>query len=257
MRMMYEARQYEDNCFVTLTYDDAHLPDDMSLKVRDWQLFAKRVRKRVGRFRFYMCGEYGERTLRPHYHACIFGQAFREDKRLQDSSSGYPLYVSDLLGELWPHGYHLIGDLTFDSAAYVARYVTKKVLGTGEEAQALREKKYRRYDLDTGETWMVRPEFSTMSRGGRGGEGGIGKRHYEKWRDDIYRQDFVPHNGQKFRPPRYFDKLLKEQDPERYDGLVRVRRSAVADSEGNDPARRRDREAVLAAKLKLKERNRP
>lgn len=76
LRVMHEAKLHPANCFVTLTYRDEDLPENGSLRHRDFQLFMKRLRKRAD-VRFYMCGEYGEQKLRPHYHACLFGVDYR------------------------------------------------------------------------------------------------------------------------------------------------------------------------------------
>ena len=149
---------HEENSFVTLTYSDEHLPDGGRLVLDDFQRFFKRLRKRVGvPVRYYHCGEYGETFGRPHYHACIFGYGF-PDRVLWSYSNGQPLYSSKELSDLWPYGHALIGEVTFDSAAYVARYIMKKV--NGDRA----DEHYRRVDLDTGEIYQLPPEYTTMSR---------------------------------------------------------------------------------------------
>ena len=105
IRCMHEASLYEDNCFITLTYDQDHLPHDRSLNKSHFQKFMKRLRKRFGGgIRFYHCGEYGERTRRPHYHACIFNFDF-SDKKLFKIVNNHRLYTSEQLEELWPFGF--------------------------------------------------------------------------------------------------------------------------------------------------------
>ena len=139
---------WDRNCFVTLTYNDEHLPANGSLNKRDITLFLKRLRKRYGKgIRYYQCGEYGELLSRPHHHAILFNHDF-EDKQLWSVRGGVRLYRSASLEQLWPYGYSTIGDVTFESAAYVARYVVKKI--TGE-----REGEHYRGKM---------PEFATMSR---------------------------------------------------------------------------------------------
>lgn len=241
LRMQHEAREHEANSFVTLTFDDEHLPEDWSLDVRTWQLFAKRLRKRVGPFRFFHSGEYGERYLRPHYHACLFGVDFSEDRQFFKVQNGYPVFVSSLLSEVWPFGNHLIGSLTFDSACYVASYVVKKV--TGDRAAAA----YERVDPTTGECWSVRPEYATMSR-----RPGIGSRYFEEFKDEVYSGDFVVSQGRKFRPPRYYDRLLQESDGERHHAVVRRRQRVVRQAGGSDPDRDRVREKCLSARVALR-----
>ena len=125
IRCVHEASMHKKNCFITLTFDNQHLPKDGSLDVRDFQLFMKRVRKRFGtNIRFYHCGEYGEKLGRPHYHACLFNFDF-EDKILWKEINGQKLYISQSLSELWPFGFSTIGEVTYQSAAYVARYIMK------------------------------------------------------------------------------------------------------------------------------------
>ena len=133
IRCMHEAQMHEDNCFITLTFNPESLDDrsnPWSLDVRDFQLFMKRLRKKYGAgIRFYHCGEYGELNKRPHYHACIFGFDFPDKRLWKVTNSGHRLYISESLDELWPFGFCTIGNVTFESAAYVARYIMKKVNG--------------------------------------------------------------------------------------------------------------------------------
>ena len=158
MRCHHEASLYQDNCFITLTYSDEHLPSDKSLHVDHFQKFMKRLRKRFGEgVRYYHCGEYGEKYMRPHYHACLFNFDF-PDKKIWKENNGNRLYISESLSELWPFGFVTIGDVTFESAAYVARYIMKKVNGD------LAESHYERVDWDTGEVYHLKPEYTTMSR---------------------------------------------------------------------------------------------
>ena len=257
LRMTHEAKSHDRNCFLTLTYNDEHLPSDWSLNVRHWQLFAKRLRRRGYKFRFYHVGEYGERSARPHYHACIFGQDFREDRKLvKVDKNGYRLYHSEVLDRTWGKGFHLIGELTFDSACYVAKYVTKKVTSRSAFLQP-GGSPYQRVDPSTGEVWTVRPEYATMSRGGKGADGvqlrGIGNSFFHRYWKEIYVTDSVVSKGREFKPPRYYDKLLKEHiSSERYDEIGSARKRVAIRNRGEDPERRnRSREVVLLAKQKL------
>ena len=102
-RMCLEMLCSGQACFITLTYNNSSLPltKDLipTLCKRDWQLFMKRLRKAFPdrKLRFYMCGEYGSHTLRPHYHAIIFGLdifAFPDLKYLKKS----PWNLSSKLG---------------------------------------------------------------------------------------------------------------------------------------------------------------
>lgn len=214
IRCMHESQMHDTNSFLTLTYDEEHLPKNSSLDVRHWQLFAKRARKRVGPFRFLHCGEYGDENRRPHYHACVFGQDFSEDRSFwKTTPNGDHLFTSSTLEELWGMGYAVIGALTFDSAAYVAAYTMKKV--NGEKS----EEHYANVDKDTGEYFgQLTPEYATMSR-----TPGIGASWFEKYVDEVYPDDYVVAKGQKFRPPKYYDDMLDKTNPQLMESVRKKR----------------------------------
>ncbi len=211
VRIMHEAQMHSENSFVTLTYDDEHLPADGGLVLRDWQNFAKRLRKNAGAFRFYHCGEYGDLYGRPHYHALLFGLDFQSDQILDSTTQhGDKLYTSKLLTETWGMGQTMIGALTFESAAYVARYCMKKI--TGDQA----DDHYQTINIKTGQVHQVKPEYTTMSRGGRSSGGGIGFSWLAKFNRDVFPCDEVIINGKQTRPPRYYDSQLELTDPSAY-----------------------------------------
>ena len=201
VRCIHEAQTHSQNCFVTLTYSPLNLPSDLSLHLRDFQLFMKRLRKRCGSVRFFHCGEYGESFGRPHYHALFFG--FRPpDLKLFTIRNEMRLYTSDLLSELWGLGFVSVGDVTFESAAYVARYVLKKVTGDAADAH------YTAYNFETGEIITRRPEYVTMSR-----RPGIGSTWFDRYSSDVFPSDSVVVNGRELKVPRYYDNLLKLSSP--------------------------------------------
>lgn len=192
VRCVHEASLYDKNCFLTLTYDKDHLPPGNSLVLSDFQLFMKRLRKKFGPgIRYYHCGEYGETFARPHYHALLFNFDF-DDKLFLSEKNGNRVYTSPSLSYLWPQGFSVIGQVSFESAAYVARYVMKKV--TGEKA-----------DMYYG---GVKPEYTTMSR-----RPGIGAGWLKKYVSDVYPRDGVVVNGRVLRPPRFYDEYFRKQDP--------------------------------------------
>lgn len=196
IRCMHEASLHKFNDFITLTYRPENLPARGSLDYRDFQLFMKRVRKEVGPVRFYMCGEYGDDLDRPHFHAIIFGHQFGERKRWQKNARGDILYKSAQLDRLWSLGHTWAGSVTRQSSGYVARYVMKKV--TGDLAKI----RYRRTDPETGEEYMLTPEFAHMSR-----RPGIGARWFEKYGYQVFDRDYVVAEGKEVKPPRYYEKL--------------------------------------------------
>ncbi len=235
VRCVHEAQLHKMNSFITLTYNDEHLPKDGSLCLEDWQKFAKRLRRAAGPFRFFHCGEYGEVNLRPHYHACIFGLDFVADRGLWKDSGRDPLFRSPLLDKTWGMGFATVGALTFKSAAYVARYVMKKAVGdlSGVNKQ-------------TG--LCVRPEYVTMSR-----RPGIGADWLKRFKSDVYPSDEVVLEGRKYRPPRFYDSMLPDAELDVYKAS---RRGAMV-NRGKDllPDRLRSREKHLEARLKLLDRS--
>lgn len=205
VRCMHEASLHKDNCFITLTYKD----DDksISLDYSDFQSFLKRLRAKYpkDKISFFACGEYGETNpatgnkdggkYRAHFHAILFGFNFpdRVPCRLLDNSD---LFKSKILDDLWRHGACKIGNVTFESASYVARYAMKKV--TGDLAQSV-------YTVITpdGEIVERRPEMLVMSK-----RPAIGRKWFEKYGKQVYAHDHVVARGKKMQPPRYYDKLL-------------------------------------------------
>lgn len=193
VRCMHEASLHKENSFLTLTYEDSRLPSNGSLVLSDYQNFMKRLRKSIApkKVRFFHCGEYGEQLGRPHYHALLFGHDFA-DRKFFSSRGDNRVFTSESLSRLWPFGFAVIGEVTFESAAYVARYVLKKV--TGGKAE---------------EHYQGRaPEYVTMSR-----RPGIGTGWFKKYSGDVYPRDRVIVRGVSTRPPRFYDGLLGKEDP--------------------------------------------
>lgn len=274
IRCVHEASLYDDNCFITLTYRDADLPHDMGLDVSHFQKFMKRLRKKFvpknpyskvdqgelykefeikNAIRFFQCGEYGEATkdnnwiARPHYHACIFNFDF-EDKVFWKEKDGTKLYISETLSELWPYGWSTIGNVTFESAAYVARYIMKKI--NGDMAERINEegiRHYERLDRSTGEVFKVKPEYTTMSR-----RPGIASRWFDQFKDDCYPSDTVVLRGKEMKPPKFYDKLYQIDNPDEFE-RIKAKRVAKAKQhkEDNTFERLRTREKVKKAQIKM------
>lgn len=246
MRCVHESQLYLNNCFITLTYDDDHLPKDGGLVKRDFQLFMKKFRKFVdveefgfARLRYFHCGEYGERTNRPHYHACIFGFDF-PDKVLFRDVNGIKLYTSKMLSDLWGKGFVTVGDVNFESASYVARYVLKKSAAFYGTDSYL--------DKETGV--LKQREYVTMSR-----RPGIGYEWYKKFKSDIYPHDFLYMRGRKMRGPKYYDALFELDDPVTCARLKEERSVSVVMNEDSTIERLRVREQVKLAELTRLPRN--
>lgn len=233
----------------TCTHED-RTHDAASLSPDDLQAFTKRLnedtRRAFGKgVKYFAAGEYGERTHRPHYHLAVFGRSFVEDRVFhKNSKSGHPLYRSKTLARLWPHGDTDIGDLTFNSAAYIAGYIFNKVLGTSQKAEDLRAKKYRKTDEHGNDFW-IEEEFVRMSKG-------LATGWIEKYFSSVYPHDRVITNGRPAKPPRHYDRILEQVDQAIYD-LVKNRRTENLVEE--PPERLRAGEAILDARLSQK--NRP
>ena len=224
---------YDVSSFVTLTYDDAHLPT--TLIYSHFQKFMYRLRKRLGPTRFFMCGEYGDQNLRPHFHALLFGQGF-PDRR----PCGANLYRSPTLESLWTAGFSSVGDVTFQSAGYVARYSLKKVTGSRAGAH------YSAVDVRTGEVVYREPEFGHMSL-----KPGIGFGWFQKYWRDVFavRDGVVAPGGRLVPPPKYYFKLLESIDPDRVEELELERYvNAGHFAEDCTPARLVTRELCQLAK---------
>lgn len=205
IRIHHEASLYPVNSFLTLTYDDASLPENGSLNPRHTELFLKRLRSHYApqRIRFYLCGEYGDKLKRPHYHAIIFNLDFPDQEPIK-SHSDNKLFKSPSLSKLWTHGFASIGTVTFQSAAYVARYITKKINGKNAE---------QHYQ-------GLVPEYSRQST-----MPGLGHGWFQKYWSDLYPDDFVVMDGRKYPVPRYYDKQYALTHP---DDFVQVKLSREA-----------------------------
>lgn len=229
IRCQHESEMHEDNAFLTLTYSPDQLPANGSLELSDYQNFMKRLRERTGKkLKFFHCGEYGEKNSRPHYHALIFGFSFPDRTPWRKTPLGHTCYRSKLLEQLWQHGQSEIGEVTFQSAGYVARYVTKKIGGEPAETH------YRRADPETGELGpKIAREYVTMSR-----RPGIGATWYEKFKNDVFPRDYIIVDGKKYPVPRYYDKLLEEQDHKLFLSVKRARAKRSAENYENSTQER-------------------
>ena len=214
LRLKHEASQHSENCFITLTYNDEHLPiingvPSLPLYTFDFQPFLKRLRKNTGkRIRFFMCSEYGSKTERPHYHALLFGYCPHDLVRWSHED-GHWLYRSKELEDAWsdldplgsgqktPIGFVTVGQLCDETVRYVARYTLKKLDGV----------------MSTVWLGSRQPDYIRMSL-----KPGIGAEWLDRFHRDVYKVDLM--DGQVYKdsvtldgarevkPPRYYDKLM-------------------------------------------------
>lgn len=233
---------HAENMFITLTYDERHLPTNSSLNVKDIQKFIKRYRKRIApkKIRFLQCGEYGDKTNRPHHHAAIFGARFDDQVEIEPSAKGKQQFQSPLLTELWGMGRCTISELNYTSANYLARYVIKKISGPPAEEH------YSQINEITGEIIQVKPEFITMSR-----RPGIGYLWIQKYLTDVYPSDSVVIKGKAQKPPSYYDAYYKKRFPQEFQQVVNARlKKYELQAHDNSPQRREDKEIVKNAQIK-------
>lgn len=278
-RLVCESKSCSESMFLTLTVDDEHLPvvfPGGSLRHKPFQDFMKRLRVYLQRgyeyryvpqftpmsllgerlprvsemrfyqrdkIRFYMCGEYGDTTMRPHYHCCVFGARF-PDAFFAKKVGGEYYYSSPTLLKLWSYGkMSLFSDVTPRSAAYVAGYVDKKI--------------------DRDQEWFrvrgLAPEYVRMSNG-------LGLDYFNEYVDSMYRfkddgdlfGEFHFLGDVQVAAPRYFDEKLRLCDPVRYDKLISARecrrlarqRLVPVDADLNESGRKN---AVLLARKKERE----
>lgn len=238
---MLETSMHKQNMFITLTYDNNHIPADGSIDKRELQLFFKRLRKKINpiKIKYLACGEYGEKFGRPHYHACVCGVDLRamdgelfgpgrsgssrfrqlakpvlsegfggragESPRPPDKN--YILSTSKVLDSLWGNGFASIGDLTFDSAAYVARYCLKKITGENEENHYKGKEK----------------EFALMSR-----RPGIGFEWFLMYSDDIIRANkLIVNKDLQLSVPRYYNNIIQSVDKKTMNKMKLERRLKI------------------------------
>ncbi len=253
---------HEDNCVITLTYNDKHLPPGGTLVKRHYQLFMKKLRKSLPekKIRFYHCGEYGEvpgdigksqlesRLGRPHYHACIFNHQFDDIELWQKKENG-DVYTSEKLSKIWGKGFVTTMDLTLKSAGYVARYITKKINGEKKDEH------YQKVCDITGEIYPVQQEYSTMSN-----QPGIGKAWWDKYKSDVFPSDdliVLSSNSYHHVPtPKYYDTQLEREDPHLYEKIKENRAAfAFEHIKDNTLIRLKTREVCKKAQTKNQYRN--
>jgi hypothetical protein len=236
---MHEAQLYDLNCFITLTFSGEG-PEVYSLDFEYFQLFMKRLRARFDQvsIRYFMAGEYGELNSRAHFHACLFGFDFLDKVYLARTDSGAKLYRSEVLESLWPYGFSSVGAVTFESAAYVARYVMKKVSGSDTHHDII--------DPITGEVFRRVKEGARMSL-----KPGIGAGWLRKFMSDVYPHGRVVVNGHESRPPRYYDKLFRRCgfDRQYFEMMLKRHVDSVAALPDGVPVRLGAREVCSLARL--------
>jgi len=246
IRCVHEAKTHAQNDYITLTYNNANLPSDHGLHHLHYQKFIRKLRDRTNqKIRYYMCGEYGQATeendyiARPHFHAILFGYQY-PDRQKHVIRRGNQTYLSELLSNDWGKGFIEISEVTFKSAAYVARYIIKKQKNQAESLTI--------FDKDTGEiTGYRKNEYTAMSL-----KPGIGKKYFMKYQMDNYEYSMIE-PGKKMEVPKYYKEILKKEQPILAEILREKRVKKAKESKDNTPERLRTREYIQGRKIdKLK-----
>lgn len=236
--LMSEGKNY----FVTLTYRDVEIPDEITTKngntycesdseeewkgtlnKKDGQKFIKALRQEMKRkygvdgIRFMLAGEYGTEDERPHIHVILFNcplppetfKVHRVDWKKQT------IYRNQIIEKTWTHGYSEIAEANWNTIAYVARYITKKQNGPQSEEEYAKKGQIK--------------EFFITSR-----NPGIGKKYYDLHKDEIYKYDKVLIKNNKgsywIKPPTYYDHFYEKEHPEEFEELKRKRKKEIIDS---------------------------
>lgn len=216
---------HEDNIFVTLTYSDDNLKNN-KLNYTDFQLFIKRLRQHIYRnflksygpsnwallskeeknkafepykISIFVTGEYGDKTKRPHWHALIFNYSPTDLKYHHSNHNKDKIYTSQTLTDLWGLGHVELGSVTFQSAAYCARYAAKKLVHGRDQDH----------------------DYHPISK--KSSHQAIGKRWLEKYYTDIFNHGYlVAPNGTKVPIPRYYEKWLQKNHPEHWEKYLTI-----------------------------------
>lgn len=245
VRCMNEADTRDENCFITLTYDDEHLPEGGTLVKGHLEEFLRKCRDKFPSCSWFAVGEYGEKFARPHYHILGFGFDFADGIVCKKTEFG-DLRISVEAQEMWGRGLVAVGSVSFQSASYCARYVMKKV--SGEPAA----------DHYKGRV----PEFMVVTK-----QPGIGRHWLVQNAEEVLRLDCVYYENKQGKVPEYYDTLLAKWFPDRFEKVKKARaikekfsrdytslRRPVMVSEGST-TRLRAKEDVLKSKIGLSRRN--
>lgn len=281
IRCIHEASLYKNNSFLTLTLDNEHLPKDHNLDHEIFKKFLKKLRIKLHhKIRYFMCGEYGgeleninnqwiwDRTKykepkpefpRAHYHALIFNFTPRDGEVMYKNHMQQEVLVSNFLNRTWKNGHVSYGAVSWQSAAYVARYLMKKQ-NSNKKTEFVAKYGQPLYDKETGEKLQNHPTKPEYSQGST--QPAIGKYWYDKYKfTDCFNQGFLlgkPPEYSKQRIPRYYWDLLKTEDINLFNRYKRVAMNKEVESKKaiqNTYEQQDTRERILQIKTKKLKRN--
>lgn len=233
---------HERSCFVTLTYDDDHLPEYGALVKEHLQKFIRALRDHGLKFSYFACGEYGEKLERPHYHVLLFG-CWPDDTYTWAMRKNYLYYRSATFEKFWTKGFVEFSDVSPGNCEYVAGYIRKKLHGKKDETY------WDHYErvADDGALYYLPEEFALMSK-----KPAIGKRWLEQnWRD-VYPRDAVIMNGREWPVPEYYDKWLKEHKSDLWESVKQQRKDRALSSDywrESSPSRLAQKDVCINARV--------
>lgn len=215
------------NYFITLTYDDEHLPIDEKITTKEGKTYERnetwkgnlkpeRLSKFIHDIRQYFernythksikyiaCGEYGEQNERPHYHIILFNCPFPIDTFYNTKIIDKQYFSQNkIIERYWKDGISNISTANWSTIAYVCRYVTKKLYGNNADDERAKKGQIA--------------EFIRVSKG-------IGKKYWDENKETILETDSITiQNGSGVhttKPPKYYTRLLKKENPKMYENL--------------------------------------
>ena len=190
VRAWHESKMHDSNIFLTCTYSDDHLSSS-KLVYRDFQLFMKRLRLCVpDKINYMVTGEYGAKNMRPHWHALLFNYKPDDSVYKYTTDLGHKVWCSEFLSDVWGMGTVEFGDVTLESAGYVARYASKKLVSDSSDFVPIHKTSSRR---GIGRSWIEKYYKHTFENGfvvlPDGSRSGI-PRYYVDWakkyRNDVW-----------------------------------------------------------------------
>ncbi len=249
IRMMHESSLHEHNQFITLSYDQDNIPENYGLHKRDHQLFMKRLRRHFKntKIRYFVCGEYGEETSRPHYHLILFNLPLT-DLVPWSEKKDHKTYTSQIINKIWAKGNCIIGEsVTPQTCAYVSNYMLKELRSKNWKT------KFAITDPTTGEYHERIPPYQSMSR-----RPGLAADWYKNFSTDVFPDDFIVVEGNKRPTPTYYLNLLKAENPDLHD-QIKLQRERSMESEqfqeNSTPERLHVREQCKTLKINQSKRN--
>lgn len=226
-----ELERWPISLFITLTYNDEHLPADRSLNKKDVQDFIKRVKKHANSskenpIRQIYCGEYGTKTLRPHYHVILFNLDFEDAYHWRNGDKGEKIFRSPTLEKLWPFGSSEFGIAQPGAIAYLFKYVLKK--------KTRKEKEKPLELVIDGEIHEVAHEFIEASR-----NPGIGAHMRES---QSIKKGYLSVQGVKTKLPKYYMNFLQIHDPKTFEKLKDAKFEVMVNRPKETTLRKQQRE---------------